>query len=102
MRTLMRTRTRTLTLSVVTAIAAVALAVALLASTLASTLSARGTLMQIQGDVTCDGHVTVVDALYILRHVADLPTEVTDGCVPVGCVYEDLCIIEPATMTPSP
>jgi hypothetical protein len=49
-----------------------------------------------QGDVDCSGAVDSVDALKVLRYVADLPTTPVQGCPPIGSV------IGGATATPTP
>ncbi len=35
-------------------------------------------------DVDCDGSITAVDALFILRYVAGLPHDLPAACGPIG------------------
>lgn len=37
-----------------------------------------------RGDIDCDGAITSVDALFLLRHVAQLNVSLPDGCAPIG------------------
>jgi len=36
------------------------------------------------GDVNCDGRVTAVDSLLVLRYVANLPIDLPGGCPVIG------------------
>jgi hypothetical protein len=36
------------------------------------------------GNINCDGNITAVDTLFVLRFVAGMPVNLPQGCRPVG------------------